>query len=132
MSKQISCDTCPKTFASGSGLFTHKQMHIGAKKYICLVCNKSFDLNSYLKSHSLIHSGEKLQQCTHCDKSFKRKGDLKTHFLMHTVHANRTRAHTATIQALILPTSKNISRGIPERTYTAAINVIMKRQSQAT
>ena len=41
MSKQISCDLCPKTFASRSGLFYHKQMHSGVQKYFCEQCNQS-------------------------------------------------------------------------------------------
>ena len=41
MPNKISCNLCPKTFASSNSLFFHKQIHSGVK-YNCPECNKSF------------------------------------------------------------------------------------------
>ena len=59
MSKSISCDLCPRTYANRNGLFYHKKTHSEFKKYICEQCNKSFGQKGHLKIHYLRHTGEK-------------------------------------------------------------------------
>ena len=83
MSKKISCDLCPKTFASSGSLLNHKKTHSGVK-YTCPQCDKSFSQNNSLKRHSLIHSGEKLHNCTQCNFSCNTAGNLKRHNKRHT------------------------------------------------
>ena len=104
------CNMCPKTFASWSGFYKHKKVHLGEKNYVCEQCNKSFIFNYVLKEHSLIHTGEKQfkcdysecfktfasrsglynhkkahsrVECKHCSESFNLKNDLKKHSLTH-------------------------------------------------
>ena len=84
MADQLSCDVCPKTFASRGSLFNHKQIHSGVKKYCCPECNKSFGRSDNLKSHSLIHTGEKPHKCTHCDYSCSVTSSLKTRMKKHS------------------------------------------------
>ena len=50
MLKQITCDSCPKIFASRSSLSHHKKTHSGVN-YNCTVCNKSFSRDDNLKTH---------------------------------------------------------------------------------
>ena len=54
MSKEKSCDLCPKAFASSSSLSHHKKTHSGVKKFSCVHCGKSFGENGDLKKHSLM------------------------------------------------------------------------------
>ena len=72
MSRQISCDLCPKAFKSKKGLIYHKQAHSGVKNYNCPHCNKSFCADSNLRRHILIHTEEKPHKCTECNFSCNR------------------------------------------------------------
>ena len=129
MSKEISCDECPKTFASRSGLSQHKQTQSGVKRSSCPKCNMSFTQNSKLKRHSLIHTGETPYQCTQCDFSCNRSHTLKLHTKKHTGE-NFTNAINATIRLIILPASKGTSRNTLGKICIIAINVNIKQHNQ--
>ena len=86
MPNRISCDMCPKTFASRSGLSLHKQIHSGVKKYICPQC-ESFSHNAHLKTHILIHSEEKPRNCPQCNFSCNQSANLKVHIKLALIRA---------------------------------------------
>ena len=94
MADQKSCDLCPKNFASGGGLYNHKQTHSRGKKFNCSQCNKSFSQACNLKTHSLIHTGEKPHKCTQCNFSANRVSHLRRHPL--------ERNHISAINATML------------------------------
>ena len=83
MADRKSCDQCPKTFASGSGLWTHKQTHSAVERYNCSQCNKSFSQAGNLKRHSLIHTGEKPHQCAQCNYSANQAVNPREHIKNH-------------------------------------------------
>ena len=78
-----SCDLCPKTFASRSGLYFHNLTHTGDKRHKCDQCNKSFTKRHRWKEHVLTHIGEKLQKCTQCDYSSNCAANLRRHMKKH-------------------------------------------------
>ena len=84
MADRKSCDQCPKTFASGSGLYNHKQTHSGVKRHNCYQCKKSFNQAVHLKTHFQIHTGEKPHKCNQCNFSSNQASNLREHLRKHT------------------------------------------------
>ena len=85
MVNQRSCDLCPKTFVSRTGLSYHKMTHkSGEKKFNCAQCNKSFNHAVLLKRHLLTHAGEKQQKCRQCNYSTNHNSALRQHVMKHT------------------------------------------------
>ncbi|CAH1789367.1 unnamed protein product, partial [Owenia fusiformis] len=106
------CDECPKTFQTKSGLVRHRRKHTGAYPYPCVECPKGFHSKVMLddhkrirhgarrslcpccnksvcsyqgrKHHSNLHSDE-IFECDHCDKKFNTRLYLQRHILTHSV-----------------------------------------------
>ena len=85
--KIFQCDSCKRTFNSGTALRYHRTTHLGEnqrKPFKCEICSKVFPQKSGLKQHSFIHSGEKPFKCPKCPKTFNRKETLQNHERTHT------------------------------------------------
>ena len=78
---KISCDHCPKTFASLPHLNQHiSVVHFGIKPHKCEKCGKSFSRGTDLKNHDeFVHQGIKKHVCTQCGKGFMAPNKLRAH-----------------------------------------------------
>ncbi|XP_063442626.1 zinc finger protein 320-like [Mytilus trossulus] len=74
---------CTKTFASVSGLWSHKRrvhrMSIEDGKNKCEVCDKIFGQKGHLQDHMLTHYDVKEFQCDLCKKKFKFQRNVARH-----------------------------------------------------
>ncbi len=74
----LSCQFCPKTFASQRGLERHIPLHTGKFPFHCAQCNQGFNLRSQLVAHENQHLGRGYS-CLNCSKVFYTEKDLFKH-----------------------------------------------------
>lgn len=80
------CPICDKSFDRKAHLYTHLQVHSGARGLLktshqCLDCNKVFTSKATLKDHISVHTGVNLNHCETCGKSFRYRSQLSKHKL---------------------------------------------------
>ncbi len=74
----LSCQYCPKTFATQRGLELHSPLHMGKYPFHCSQCNQGFNLRSQLVAHENQHLGRGYS-CLNCSKLFYTEKDLFKH-----------------------------------------------------
>ena len=80
--KRFTCEQCPCSYASKSGLTEHvRHIHDNASRYRCETCGKGFSIRSHYLDHMVAHTGVKRYVCSLCLKEFTAKRTLKAHML---------------------------------------------------
>ncbi|KAJ2949798.1 hypothetical protein O0L34_g11112 [Tuta absoluta] len=81
--RPYSCDTCGRSFSSGSTLKSHLLTHTGEKPYECRECGKRF-VRKDMRAHMRTHSGERPFSCGVCTRRFLTAARLRDHCRVHT------------------------------------------------
>lgn len=74
----IRCELCHKIIKETS-IYTHRQTHLGIKRFGCEYCGKKFIQKGALMTHRRLHTGEKPYTCSRCRKSFTAHSGLLQH-----------------------------------------------------
>ena len=73
--KDLTCDSCQKTYKRKSSLINHVRSHHSDINFPCDECGKRFKRKDLLQYHHKIHEAVKIT-CSHCDTSFSTKKTL--------------------------------------------------------
>lgn len=74
----VRCELCQKIIKETS-IYTHRQTHLGIKRFGCEFCGKKFIQKGALMTHRRLHTGEKPYTCSRCQKSFAAHSGLLQH-----------------------------------------------------
>ena len=74
----VRCELCQKIIKETS-IYTHRQTHLGIKRFGCEFCGKKFIQKGALMTHRRLHTGEKPYTCSRCRKSFAAHSGLLQH-----------------------------------------------------
>lgn len=74
----VRCELCQKVIKETS-IYTHRQTHLGIKRFECEFCGKKFIQKGALMTHRRLHTGEKPFRCLRCCKSFAAHSGLLQH-----------------------------------------------------
>ena len=74
----VRCELCQKIIKETS-IYTHRQTHLGIKRFGCEFCGKKFIQKGALMTHRRLHTGERPYTCARCQKSFAAHSGLLQH-----------------------------------------------------
>ena len=75
------CEFCDKSFASGSGLFRHKNRVHSLKRlpHVCTICGKGFNEKENYEGHMNMHNNIRAYKCPNCSGGWFYKNSLREH-----------------------------------------------------
>ncbi|XP_063391923.1 zinc finger protein ZFP2-like [Cydia fagiglandana] len=78
--KPYKCESCAKCYGTAAALKVHVEaVHIRLRNYRCDQCPKTFLRATGLYVHKVVHTGEKRFECALCGAKFTQAGSLATH-----------------------------------------------------
>ncbi|XP_060867165.1 zinc finger protein 234-like [Metopolophium dirhodum] len=84
-SKNHTCETCGRQFASRNTLEEHNNTHTGVRPYRCEICGKDFTSKYTFKAHEKVHTNrERNFTCINCGKAFLTEQNLIHHERTHS------------------------------------------------